>query len=86
LRPARADTADDPLRLTASLDTTTLRLQLRDNGTGGTVARRTPQRDEDAGGFGLDLVARLSSAWGSARDAQGTTVWLELPMPADVTA
>jgi anti-sigma regulatory factor (Ser/Thr protein kinase) len=77
-------TTDDPLRLTGSRDTTTLRLEVRDNGTGGTVARRTPKRDGAVGGFALDLVARLSSAWGSDRDAHGTTVRLELPIPADV--
>jgi anti-sigma regulatory factor (Ser/Thr protein kinase) len=79
-------TADDPLRLSASPDTTSLRLALRDNGTEGTVARRAPGPDGATGGFALDLVARLSSARGSARDSHGTTVWLELSIPADATA
>jgi serine/threonine-protein kinase RsbW len=65
-----------PLRLSASLRTASLRLQVHDNGTDGTVARRTPQRYR--GGFGLDLVAQLSSTWGVERDGYGTTVWLEL--------
>jgi anti-sigma regulatory factor (Ser/Thr protein kinase) len=80
IRHARIS-ADQPLHLTASLGITTLRLELRDHGTRGTVARRRPQpHDATAGGFGLDLVAQLSSAWGVQRDAHGTTVWLELPM------
>ena len=74
------------LRLNASLDATTLRLELRDDGTGGTVERRTPKRSEDTGGYGLDLVERLSSGWGVDRDADGTTVWLELPIPFDEPA
>ena len=78
-------TGDDPVRLTASLDTTTLRLELHDTGTGGPVPRRTRQAD-GAGGFGLELVTRLSSVWGTDRDAHGTTVWLELPVPTDGTA
>jgi serine/threonine-protein kinase RsbW len=85
VRHARV-TDDEPLRLDASLSTTTLRLELWDNGTDGTVARRPPGRDGDAGGFGLDFVARLSSGWGIDRDAAGTTVWLELPLEPTRTA
>jgi anti-sigma regulatory factor (Ser/Thr protein kinase) len=72
-------TSNQPLRLTASLRTATLRLEVHDAGTDGTVARRVPESD---GGFGLDLVARISSAWGVERDAHGTTVWLELDADA----
>ena len=73
-----------PLRLSASLRAANLRIEVHDNGTDGTVARRTPQRHR--GGFGLDLVAQLSSTWGVDRDAYGTTVWLELAAesPANV--
>jgi serine/threonine-protein kinase RsbW len=71
-------TPDQPLRLTASLRAATLRLELHDGGTAGTVAWRTPQLHDDAGGFGLDLVAQLAGAWGVERDDRGTTVWLEL--------
>ena len=79
-------TADAPLRLNASLSTTTLRLELWDNGTDGNVAQRAPRRGERAGGYGLRLVARLARAWGVDRDSHGTTVWLELAVPADATA
>ena len=85
VRHARLE-AETTLRLNASLGATALRIELCDDGTGGTVARRPPQRDEDAGGYGLDLVATLSSGWGVDRDADGTTVWLELPVPFDETA
>lgn len=75
---------DQPLlRLSGWLSETTLRLELWDGGTQGDVDRRVPQRHDDIGGFGLDLVARLSRAWGVDRDAQGTTVWLELATPVD---
>ena len=79
-------TPDQPLRLTASLRATTLRLELRDDGTQGTIARRAPQQSGIGGGFGLDLVAQLSNSWGVERDAHGTTVWLELSAPAHATA
>ena len=66
-----------PLILTASLRRATLRLEVRDEGTLGTVTRRSPA-PLSATGFGLNLVEQLSRAWGVERDAHGTTVWLEL--------
>ena len=81
LRHAQVE-AEAPLRLKASLSTTALRLELWDNGTDGDVAERPPRRDNQAGGYGLHLVARLASDWGVDRDEHGTTVWLELAVPA----
>jgi anti-sigma regulatory factor (Ser/Thr protein kinase) len=75
-------TPDQLLHLTASRGEETLHLELHDAGTGGTVVRRTPQHHDAAGGFGFDLVAQLSSAWGVERDADGTTVWFELAVAA----
>jgi anti-sigma regulatory factor (Ser/Thr protein kinase) len=78
--------AEQPLRLRGWLRETTLCLELWDGGTEGTVTPRSPRRDDDIGGFGLDLVARLSRAWGVDRNALGTTVWLELLAMTDQTA
>ena len=72
--------ADAPVQLTASLDPTTLRIEISDTGTDGTVGRRPPRFSDGSGGFGLDLVAGLSSAWGVERGPRSTTVWLELPV------
>ena len=47
------------------------------------VAGADPGRP--SGGFGVDLVTELFSAWGVERGPQGTTVWLELPVRARVT-
>jgi anti-sigma regulatory factor (Ser/Thr protein kinase) len=77
--------AESQLRLSGWLGDATLRLEVRDGGTQGAVTPRPPRRDDDIGGFGLDLVARLSRAWGVDRDAHGTTVWLELATRADPT-
>ncbi len=48
----------------------------------GAIAQDAPEGvlapGQDDGGFGLDLVARLSSAWGVDRNGDATTVWLEL--------
>src|SRR5687767_7476543 len=74
--------AEDALLLYGRLSEATLRLELWDGGTEGTVARRAREREDDIGGFGLDLVARLSRTWGVERDAHGTTVWLELTAAA----
>lgn len=73
---------DQPLRLTASLRRATLRDEVRNEGTRGTVARRTPEPRATTG-FGLNLVEQLSRAWGVERDADGTTVcWNSPPTPA----
>lgn len=85
VRHARID-GEQPLRLCGWLRDTTLRLELWDAGTDGTIAPRPPRRDEDVGGFGLHLVAKLSRAWGVDRDARGTTVWLELATTTHTTA
>lgn len=78
--------ADAPVQLTASLYPTRLRIEISDAGTDGTVGRQAPRFSDGSGGFGLDLVAALSGAWGVERGPQGTTVWLELPVRARVDA
>jgi anti-sigma regulatory factor (Ser/Thr protein kinase) len=74
-------TIDQPLRLTASLRASTLRVEVRNEGTRGTVTRRSPG-PRSTTGFGLNLVDQLSRAWGVERDADATTVWLELAADA----
>ena len=76
--------ADAPVQLTTSLHPTRLRIEISDAGTDGTVGRRPPGFSDGSGGFGLDLVTGLSSAWGVKRGPLGTTVWLELPVRARV--
>ncbi len=78
--------AREPLRLTAWLREATLRLEVWDCGTDGIIAPRSREQDDELGGYGLQLVARLAHAWGVERDALGTTVWLELPTAADAIA
>jgi anti-sigma regulatory factor (Ser/Thr protein kinase) len=71
----------EPLRLRAWRRDATLHIELWDAGADGIVAPGPPRLPDAprSGGFGLNLVARLSSDWGVHRDARGTTVWLELP-------
>jgi anti-sigma regulatory factor (Ser/Thr protein kinase) len=68
----------DTVRLTADTAPAGVRIAVRDAGTRGSVRLRTDRREDDVGGFGLELVARLSRDWGVERDEHGTTVWLEL--------
>lgn len=79
-------TAEEPLRLSASLRTTTIRLELWDNGTDGSMPRRSEHPGHAGGGYGLELVAHLCDTWGVERDARGTTVWLELSTDADTSS
>jgi anti-sigma regulatory factor (Ser/Thr protein kinase) len=71
---------EDTVRLTVRTVPKGVRIAVQDAGTTGSVRRRTERREDDIGGFGLDLVARLSSGWGVERDERGTTVWLELSL------
>jgi hypothetical protein len=64
--------------LSAALRPATLRGEVTETRTHGTLARPAPRRQDGAGGVGLELVAELSRAWGIERDTGGTTVWLEL--------
>jgi anti-sigma regulatory factor (Ser/Thr protein kinase) len=68
--------ADQPVRLSAELRAATLRVEVSDAGTSGTVASQPAQ--PGPGGLGLELVARLARAWGVERDDDGTTVWVEI--------
>ena len=64
------------VRLTVQLRGGALRVEVRDPGTGGSVAPREPDR-ERGGGFGLHLVDQLATRWGVNRTG-GTHVWFEV--------
>jgi serine/threonine-protein kinase RsbW len=66
------------IRARASVDG--VRLEVEDGGRTGSVARRAPDL-QNGGGFGLNVVERLSARWGVNRDA-GTRVWADLAFPA----
>lgn len=69
-------TLDPSLRIAAQLAHGALRVEVRDAGSTGTIAPRTGDLVH-GGGFGLQLVAALSSRWGVDR-AGGTQVWFEM--------
>jgi anti-sigma regulatory factor (Ser/Thr protein kinase) len=54
-----------------------VRLEIVNPGTAGVVAARPPDHGSARGGFGLDLVDRLTASWGVRRDS-GTNVWFEM--------
>jgi anti-sigma regulatory factor (Ser/Thr protein kinase) len=60
------------LRLAVQLRDGAVRVEVRDPGTGGEIARRTPD-----GGYGLQLVEQLATRWGVNRTG-GTHVWFEV--------
>jgi anti-sigma regulatory factor (Ser/Thr protein kinase) len=66
---------DDEIGVKAELSDGTLRLEVRDPGRNGEVARRAA--GARGGGFGLFLVDRLTTRWGVER-RNGTMVWAEL--------
>jgi histidine kinase-like protein len=60
--------ADADIRLRAQIRPDALRPEVRDHGTGGSIARRAPNL-ERGGGFGLNVVRRHSRCRGVHRDA-----------------
>jgi anti-sigma regulatory factor (Ser/Thr protein kinase) len=53
-----------------------VRLEIVNRGTAGVVTARHPDQSQ-GGGFGLDLVDRLTASWGVRRNG-GTNVWFEM--------
>ena len=68
--------AGAPVLVTAKLTDRVLRLEVADAGHDRRFTRRRPDLNA-GGGFGLQLVERLSLRWGVA-EAKGTVVWCEL--------
>lgn len=76
-----ADTPADPVvRVRAGIRGDAVRLEVEDGGSGGSIARRTPDM-QHGGGFGLNMVEALSRRWGVHRNA-GTRVWAEIGIGA----
>jgi anti-sigma regulatory factor (Ser/Thr protein kinase) len=62
------------------LDSTALRLEVRNPGVTGTIASNGGD-PEQGRGFGLDLVSLLSTSWGVRRD-RDTAVWADVSRAA----
>jgi serine/threonine-protein kinase RsbW len=76
-----ADTPADPVvRVRAEIRGDAMHLEVEDGGSGGSIARRTPDL-QHGGGFGLNVVEALSRRWGVHRNA-GTRVWAEIGIRA----
>jgi anti-sigma regulatory factor (Ser/Thr protein kinase) len=72
-----ADTRDDDVvHVRVGIRGDTLRVDVQDGGSTGSIALRPPDL-QHGGGFGLNVVDALSRRWGVARDA-GTRVWAEI--------
>lgn len=72
--------AELPLEITLAVDGASLRVEVVDRGRGFDPAEA--RRRRRIGGWGLELVDRLSSRWGIER-IDGTRVWFELPCSGD---
>jgi anti-sigma regulatory factor (Ser/Thr protein kinase) len=66
-----------PVELAVRIGSRTIRVEVRDGGSGFRPGKPEPRGAE--GGFGLYLVERMASRWGvDTRD--GTRVWFELDL------
>jgi anti-sigma regulatory factor (Ser/Thr protein kinase) len=70
--------AEDPIEVTVSVDERILRVTVRDRGPGFDPDELDARSGD--GGWGLDLVRRLSSRWGVGRNELGTDVWFEIDL------
>jgi anti-sigma regulatory factor (Ser/Thr protein kinase) len=72
--------AEDALLLRLEVTATMLRISVEDPGSAGTIAIRPPDFQR-GGGFGLNLVQKLSDHWGVERSTGGgTRVWAQLAL------
>lgn len=55
----------------------TVRLEIVNRGTAGAVTAREPEPRSRGGGFGLNILDRLTASWGVRRNG-GTNVWFEM--------
>jgi anti-sigma regulatory factor (Ser/Thr protein kinase) len=74
----------DSVGLDVAVDSKTIRVEVRDAGTGFEPQPRDPNRSTP-GGWGLYLVERLADRWGVARE-QSTRVWFEIDRDGDRAA
>ena len=65
------------VRLRVSLNGSTVRLEVTDQGPGPTAGRPEPSADQTSG-WGLFLVDRVADRWG-VKPGRPPTVWAELP-------
>jgi anti-sigma regulatory factor (Ser/Thr protein kinase) len=73
--------AQDAIEVTVSVDPRVLRITVGDRGPG-FDPEEVVRRRSDEGGWGLDLLRRLSSRWNVDRGSAGTDVWFEIDLPA----
>jgi two-component sensor histidine kinase len=70
-----------PIDVRIRADRAFVRAEVRDRGAGFEPPRQPLPRDDHRGGFGLFLLAELSTRWGAERTAEGMRVWFELRAP-----
>jgi serine/threonine-protein kinase RsbW len=72
--------ADAVVTVRARVSLDMVRLEVEDDGRTGSIARRAPDL-QGGGGFGLNVVEKVSARWGVNR-AAGTRVWAEIAFGA----
>jgi anti-sigma regulatory factor (Ser/Thr protein kinase) len=68
---------DDSVLVRIYVAADSVRLEIVNRGTAGAVTARPPDRQSRGGGFGLDLLDRLTASWGVRRNSD-TNVWFEM--------
>ena len=74
---------EDPIEVEITVDDRSIRVTVRDKGSGFDRAR--PRERAEEGGWGLLLVETLSSRWGIETHDTGTDVWFQVDREERVT-
>jgi anti-sigma regulatory factor (Ser/Thr protein kinase) len=69
--------------VTVRVDDDCILVLVSDHGGAGTVRQPEEAEPDDISGRGLALVDALTSSWSAERNADGTTVWFELPRESE---
>lgn len=74
--------SDDTMELRVHIEPRHVRVEMRDGGRGFPPVREPRRRPGEFGGYGLELVERIATQWGTG-EGPGGYVWFELDEPAD---
>jgi anti-sigma regulatory factor (Ser/Thr protein kinase) len=69
---------DEAIEIRVAVDGGDVHVEVHDHGRGGVVIRSDAERESDGHGFGMYLVDRLSTRWGTSVTPDRSIVWFDI--------